>query len=357
MRPEGIPELGIASGDSSLVSDVSPPFRLGTPFLEDIECRVRKICLDILGSGIASRVRVPSSPGSAFSGDRTPSRRCRATDEDGLDQDPHQSNRHFHPMRAILSPPWRDHLDLEHQTDHHSHSSGSPEATFYFSPRYHGRHVASNASADHLTDEQNCAVFIRGLPPDVTYHELLGSIPRVGRVWRCFINGPTAQHATSAAKLVFYHPRSAAALLAHASSPGLTVRRRYRASACYNRIKSPRDACARYTSRVVMVTGHWRVVNPEALTDLFRRHFSFELDEASQIARVGRRAVVEYRFGSYGSQAQAARMVIERSRVEGIEAAEFGLDPCEVGEDLSMYNAALMRARGVGIEPGRVWLE
>ncbi|KAM3506236.1 hypothetical protein MY11210_007632 [Beauveria gryllotalpidicola] len=221
-----------------------------------------------------------------------------------------------------------------------------------FSDRYHGMHTESNASAEHLSPEQNASLWITNLPPDTTHHELLGQIRHIGRIWCCFINGPDGcKHTTAAAKVVFFHPPAARRLLQHAAAAdgGLHIRG-FRAKVTQNRIKTgetvPR---AGDDSRVLIVTGQDHFVNEATLTEYFAQRFVFQVDEVRELIRGGGRAVVEFRFGSYRCQAQMGKISLEKDRPLGFERAEFGEDPCEVGETYSSHAIALQRIQRIGI--------
>jgi hypothetical protein len=75
-----------------------------------------------------------------------------------------------------------------------------------FSANYRGDpDLARNQSAA-IPDERNCSLFIVGLAPDLTTHELLSGITNTGRVYATHINPPDPErgHVRSAAKLVFF---------------------------------------------------------------------------------------------------------------------------------------------------------
>jgi hypothetical protein len=80
-----------------------------------------------------------------------------------------------------------------------------------FSPNYRGDpDLARNQSAD-IPPDQNCSLFMVGLAPNLTTHELLAGIRDCGRVYATHINPPAPEkgHAFSAAKLVFFERKSA----------------------------------------------------------------------------------------------------------------------------------------------------
>ncbi|KAM3441667.1 hypothetical protein MY4824_001445 [Beauveria thailandica] len=231
-------------------------------------------------------------------------------------------------------------------------SVANPVPSTRFSDRYHGMHTESNASAEHLTPEQNASLWITNLPPDTTHHELLGQIRNIGRVWCSFINGPDGcKHTTAAAKVVFFRPSAARRMLQHAAAPdrGLHIRG-FRAKVTQNRIKTgetvPR---AGDDSRVLIVTGDACFVNEARLTEWFANLFVFQVDEVRQLVvdEESGLAVVEFRFGSFRCQAQMGKISLEKERPPWFERAEFGEDPCEVGETCSSHAIALQRVEEV----------
>ncbi|ATY66225.1 Nucleotide-alpha-beta plait [Cordyceps militaris] len=231
-----------------------------------------------------------------------------------------------------------------------TNSNNPPAPSHRFSDRYHGMHTESNASAEHLSAEQNASLWITNLPPDITHRELLAQIRYMGRIWCCFINGPDGlAHSTAAAKVVFFQPAAAQRLLAHALEHGLVIRQ-HRAKVAQNRIKTggttPRGGD---DSRVLLITGQDHFVNEKTLTAYFGERFVFQIDEVKTLIRGGGRAVVEFRFGSYRCQAQMGKISLEKDRPLGFEKAEFGEDPCEVGETWTSHQVALLRIRGIGL--------
>ena len=80
-----------------------------------------------------------------------------------------------------------------------------------FSPNYRGDpNLARNQSAA-IPAEANCSLFLVGLAPDLTTHELLAGIRDMGRVYATHINppDPARGHVLSAAKVVFFERRAA----------------------------------------------------------------------------------------------------------------------------------------------------
>lgn len=255
-------------------------------------------------------------------------------------------NQGFLPMHAIRNS--RAAPSMPFQTPNTVVGSTVPSARF--SDRYHGMHTETNASAEHLAPEQNASLWITNLPPDITHRELLGQIRNIGRVWCCFINPPDGmKHNTAAAKIVFFRPHGAQRLLQHSLTHGLQVRG-YRAKVTQNRIKTaenvPRSG---NDSRVLIITGESSFVNEETLNKYFGQRFVFQVDEINPLITRGGRAVIEYRFGSYRCQSQMGKISLEKDRPVGFEKAEFGEDPCEVGDNFSAYGIAVQRIQGIGI--------
>ena len=216
-----------------------------------------------------------------------------------------------------------------------------------FSNNYRGEHTMRNASAADLSEDQNCALWLTNLPPDVTTKELLACIRNIGRIWCTVINAPDyTRHITAAAKVVFFTPQPAQHLLTQSVTRGLTIRD-HQVKVTRNRVKYREEALVGTESRVLIVTGKSTFVNEKQLTNFFRERFIFEIDEVrGLIENVAGRSVVEYKFGSYRCQAQMGKMALEKDKPEGFEKVEFGEDPCEVGDTLASYEVAGRRING-----------
>ncbi|KOS22345.1 hypothetical protein ESCO_002025 [Escovopsis weberi] len=228
---------------------------------------------------------------------------------------------------------------------------GPRQISTRFSMRYHGMHTEANASAEHLTSEQNCALWLTNLPPDVTPRQLLSAIRKVGRIWCSFINYPDYQsHHTAAAKVVFFSPKATQQFLSDSWTKGLYIgTNRVRVS--HNRIKSEskEDELATPKSRVLIITGRAEFVNEAYLTKYFKDRFIFQNDEVTELINAGGRAVLEWKFGSYRCQAQMGKMSLEKDRPYWLEKVEFGQDPCEVGDTYTSYGIAAERIQGRGL--------
>ncbi|PHH69266.1 hypothetical protein CDD82_7871 [Ophiocordyceps australis] len=272
-------------------------------------------------------------------------------------QHPTRSQRHsiggnsaggFLPMLAVSAPEKRRHSLSLSQLLHQQQQELDGDGT-RFSIRYHGMHTESNASADHLAPEQNCALWLTNLPADVSYSELLGSIRHIGRVWCSYINLPDGvKHHTAAAKVVFFAPCAAQKLLTQAWTSSIVIRG-HRVRVSHNRIKSDRNDVAGPASRVLIITGSAEFVDAHNLRLWFSQRFIFQEDDARMLISAPHRAVCEFRFGSYRCQSQMGKMALEKDRPEGFEKVEFGQDPCEVGDSLVSYGIAADRIQGKGL--------
>lgn len=254
---------------------------------------------------------------------------------------PNGQSHGFLPMQAVMqrTPPGA--FALESCVD----AFGSTK----FSTRYHGMHTDTNASAEHLAPEQNCALWLTNLPPGVSTHELLTAIRNVGRVWCSYVNYPDyVTHQTAAAKVVFFTPEAAQQLLSVSWTRGLFIQG-YRVKVSHNRIKYGSHAITGKMSRSLIITGHADFVNEASLTKFFKDRFIFQVDEVVELIKAGGRAVVEFKFGSYRCQSQMGKMSLEKDRPAGLEKVEFGDDPCEVGDTMASYGIAAERIQGRGL--------
>ncbi|CAH0054337.1 unnamed protein product [Clonostachys solani] len=206
-----------------------------------------------------------------------------------------------------------------------------------FSKRYLGKHTEKNASQDHLENHESCSLWLRNLPPNITYAELLDTISGIGRVWATYINRPDARHDTAAAKVIFFNPEAAAKYLEHIESTNLQIRG-FPVAAEYNRVKIPRQLSGGpQASRVLIIIGHSDFVNKESLIRFFHDLIQFHNDRVIERFRVGTRAVIEFRFGSYRAQSSSAKLALEKNQPGGLECVRYGQDPCEVGETTFSY--------------------
>ncbi|KAK7966446.1 uncharacterized protein PG986_000723 [Apiospora aurea] len=69
------------------------------------------------------------------------------------------------------------------------------------STKYRGNRLAPSNLSAAIPEDQNCALFIRNLPPWLTYAQLFAAFRGVGRFASVHINQANQEHATSAAKV------------------------------------------------------------------------------------------------------------------------------------------------------------
>lgn len=190
-----------------------------------------------------------------------------------------------------------------------------------YSPTYAGNPwLAANQSAD-IPHTLNCSIFIVNLPPSLTVHRLIVAIHSMGplgRIYALHINSPelTRGHQGCAAKVVFFKREVAHTFMALCEDRGGLYVDGQKARVMWNRIKSAENPLLANSdaSRVLLIGGPGHIVHPTFLTDFFKSKLDFQLDEV--LTRIedplsGTR-VLEYRFGSFRCQAQAAKMALAR---------------------------------------------
>lgn len=193
----------------------------------------------------------------------------------------------------------------------------------HFSPHYQGDIFLTANQSENIPEDANCSLFIVNLPPNVTTHELLAAIHRMGPLGRIFaihINAPEPQrnHPGCAAKVVFFKRDVAFKFYNLCELNGFLVQG-FSARVMWNRIKtSEKPHLAKSdASRVLLVGGPPGEVNAEALTNFFQQKLEFQVDRILTHVRgvPGKEdAVIEYRFGSFRCQAQAAKMALAREK-------------------------------------------
>ncbi|KAL0935950.1 uncharacterized protein CTRU02_208165 [Colletotrichum truncatum] len=206
------------------------------------------------------------------------------------------------------------------------------------SPNYGGdASIARNHSAD-IPHTKNCSLWITNLPPHCTHNMLLSQIQGMGRIYCCVINPPqqSAGHSTAAAKVVFFELSGAQNFYTMCSDPrrrlivgGMVAR------VSLNRIKSAEFEPYGNKSRVLLIQGNVRCVNEESLTAWFKERFQFDKDEVITHFHNSEMGFVEFRFGSWRCQAEAARIALLREYEVGsaggdIWSVRYGIDPCSV---------------------------
>ncbi|KAK4183406.1 hypothetical protein QBC35DRAFT_543807 [Podospora australis] len=199
-----------------------------------------------------------------------------------------------------------------------------------FSPNYRGNPDLDRNRSAMIPEGENCSLFLVGLPPNISTHDLLAGVRGIGRVYATHINPPEPNrgHEMSAAKLVFFDRDAAERFYAFAQGEGFRVPANptFRARVTWNRIRSAQVDPAGVKSRVLLISGPPEVVNEGYLRAYFDQKLIYQIDEilSHGTSPDGSRALVEFRFGSYRCQAEAARMALSREFREWGVLCEFG---------------------------------
>ncbi|KAK3323666.1 hypothetical protein B0T19DRAFT_443146 [Cercophora scortea] len=208
-----------------------------------------------------------------------------------------------------------------------------------FSANYRGNPDLDRNRSAEISPEENCSLFIVGLDPHITTHELLASIRDVGRVYATHINPPEPDrgHLTCAAKVVFFERAAAERFYTRFAQTGLHIPAHpaHPGRVTWNRVRTAQyDAGGRKT-RVLLISGPTSIVNEPALRAYFSSKLQYQVDEVvcrgEDTARA--RALVEFRFGSFRCQAEAAWMALNREWKDLGVVVVFGRDPCDRFEE------------------------
>ncbi|KAI3395129.1 hypothetical protein diail_1744 [Diaporthe ilicicola] len=205
-----------------------------------------------------------------------------------------------------------------------------------FSPFYHGDPSLLRNQSARIPDELNCSLFLVNLPPNLTTHRLIAAIHAMGptgRIYATHINAPEPdrKHYGCAAKVIFFELAAARAFFQACEDKGFAVDG-YPVRVMWNRIKTAQQDHARSTTRVLLIGGPPEFVNPTTLTEYFCTKLQFQIDciiTHNDGLKGDTDAVVEYRFGSFRCQAEAAKMALVREHPD--VRCFFHCDPCDPG--------------------------
>ncbi|EXF74356.1 hypothetical protein CFIO01_10400 [Colletotrichum fioriniae PJ7] len=184
-----------------------------------------------------------------------------------------------------------------------------------------------------VKDEENTALFITRLPANCTHTILLKAMAcraPVGKVYATVINDadPAAGKRYAAAKVVFFD-RSGAENCFRAIKQGRLVVGGRRPRVVWNRIKSAGQPDTS-NSRVVLIRGPSELVRRDVLDSWFSKKFSYQTEDVL-VRRVQQAGVtvLEWRFGSFRAQAEAATMFMSENELDGTKLEwRWGVDPC-----------------------------
>jgi len=166
--------------------------------------------------------------------------------------------------------------------------------------------ISSNRSAE-IPENENCSLWIIGLPALVTHKTLLGAIRGVGKIFAAVISPPNGIHYTSAAKIVFFERSQAETLRELILQGRFYVMGHQVTDVRWNNIKSARFPRSEQ-SRAIRITGAENLgIVP---------------------CEIPGRVSHEWRFGSLRCQAASAKTAIERELSDSYDV-EWVRDPCE----------------------------
>ncbi|KAK1827357.1 hypothetical protein QBC39DRAFT_267139 [Podospora conica] len=212
-----------------------------------------------------------------------------------------------------------------------------------FSPNYRGNPDLERNRSAPIPPDRNCSLFITGLAPNLTTTQLLATIRDVGRVYATHINFPEPDrgHFTCAAKVVFFERSAAERFYERYGMTGFRVTgdgSMHVGRVVWNRIRSAEQDVGGRKTRVLLISGPPSIVSEKALKAYFNTKIQYQVDDVRTLRTYAadggggdgggeERALVEFRFGSYRCQSEAARMALSR------EFKEFGVF-CDFGECL-----------------------
>ncbi|POS73128.1 hypothetical protein DHEL01_v208478 [Diaporthe helianthi] len=214
-------------------------------------------------------------------------------------------------------------------------SNAPSKVALGFSPEYHGDPSLPRNRSANIPDELNCSLFLVNLPPALTTHRLIAAIHAMGptgRIYATHINAPEPdrKHYGCAAKVIFFELTAARAFYKACEERGFAVDG-FGVRVMWNRIKTAQQDHARTTTRVLLIGGDPGFVNPTTLTEYFCTKLQFQIDciitHSDGLKGDNTDAVVEYRFGSFRCQAEAAKMALVREH-PGVRCF-FHCDPCD----------------------------
>lgn len=227
-------------------------------------------------------------------------------------------------------------------------TSTSTEATVHgdqaFRANYQGDTSRFRNLPANVPDEPNTALWLTGLPADISYTELFDNLAQRGRLFSVFINvaNKASGHTTAAATIAFFHAASTQQLYDVSNSgPGFFIRghpikiHHNRRKASEAQTKPHQTTQHGRPSRVVSISGPGEILDLFSLLNYFEQRFYFHVDRVEpQLHHDAAIVAYEIRFASFYCQAEMAVMSVNRdmkfrdARVQ----ISYSTDPCESGE-------------------------
>jgi hypothetical protein len=266
----------------------------------------------------------------------------------------------FRPMHAAMARlNLQSSLGSPHPPTRHPPIQANPmeKVMLGFSPNYMGNiHIDKNKSAN-IPEDENCSLWLTGLPPAITYTQLLSAIRGIGRVYQTHINLPEPEkgHYTAACKVVFFDRPSAQRFWDRYGPGGFCVRGFPEVGrVAWNRVRSAaiEGPNAKKLSRVLLISGPPQLVNTYFLTQYFQSKLEFNVDVIiNHQSDDEHRALVEYRFASFRCQAESAKMAISREMWAHNVQVWFWNDPCDVDGESQEGGAEQVFGASAGVGP------
>ena len=190
---------------------------------------------------------------------------------------------------------------------------------------------AQTQSSGNISNENNCALFITGIPVAIPFSEIFDEITD-GAV-RALSVKPPGTFNTSAAKLVFFSPQGAQSFFSRAhAGTGISLREST-LNVTYNRGGYLQYCPDNIAIRVLFLEGPSNIMTWQYWKPFFDQACSYQLDRwiMHPCSNPNRRGM-EVRFVRVDGQAQACFQIIvkDKTNKDWIDIlVGYGLDPCE----------------------------
>ncbi|KAF4631440.1 hypothetical protein G7Y89_g6686 [Cudoniella acicularis] len=208
--------------------------------------------------------------------------------------------------RGLVSPFRHGNLIL-----HGTKYQGDVNSKSYRSQRY------------QMLDEENCSLWITGIPPSITYTDMF-SVITTGAVFALYLIPPNEDHPLQGAKLVFMNPEAAAAFMASdITLNGKPIWKRY------NRNGTPRNTNT--YSRVLMIEGPAQIMRLQYWMSYFQQYCLFSLETVLAFpGPILGTVKMEFRFARVDGQAQCClQAILADPSLKGVVKVYYGKDPCD----------------------------
>ncbi|KAI1755753.1 hypothetical protein F4782DRAFT_366996 [Xylaria castorea] len=161
--------------------------------------------------------------------------------------------------------------------------------------------------AKYKAKDTNASLWITGLSLDVTYHTLLRSVKKVGRVKQTYINGPNKKTPNTCAARITFFSRDAAQKLLDQAEKGDFLVEGIAPSVIGNR-HARAEMPVNGRSRVLRIIGPREIVNREYLEAFWAQEFYWNTDRVSDCGNVRDELyIIWYYLASWEGQASLAR--------------------------------------------------